>query len=92
VPSTRSTSRRPEVRLQQNTGLEQLSDLPPRMTVETLGEDFDVGPDAFVDTAAAIENLDLIIYLTLRSRTWQELSGGAVGRVKVHSGLAMATG
>jgi len=29
--------------------------------VETLGEDFDVGPDAFVDTAAVMENLDLII-------------------------------
>src|SRR5262249_61058781 len=29
--------------------------------IETLGDDFDSGPDAFVDTAAAMESLDLII-------------------------------
>jgi hypothetical protein len=31
------------------------------MRVETLGPDFDSGPDAFVDTAAAMAHLDLII-------------------------------
>jgi ADP-heptose:LPS heptosyltransferase len=29
--------------------------------VESLGDDFDSGPDAFIDTAAAMSNLDLII-------------------------------
>jgi ADP-heptose:LPS heptosyltransferase len=29
--------------------------------LETLGEDFDEGPDAVVDTAAVMENLDLIV-------------------------------
>lgn len=29
--------------------------------VETLGEDFDAGPDAFVDTAAAMQSLDLMV-------------------------------
>ena len=31
------------------------------MRVETLGDDFDAGPDAFVDTAAAIADLDLVV-------------------------------
>jgi hypothetical protein len=54
----------PEVRLislQQGTGLEQLHSLAAAITVETLGEDFDAGSDAFVDTAAVMECLDLII-------------------------------
>ena len=49
------------ISLQKNDGLEQLSDLPPSMQVETLGEDFDAGADAFLDTAAVMETLDLII-------------------------------
>jgi ADP-heptose:LPS heptosyltransferase len=31
------------------------------MKVETLGDDFDGGPDAFIDTAAVMECLDLVI-------------------------------
>jgi ADP-heptose:LPS heptosyltransferase len=31
--------------------------------VETLGEDFDAGPDAFLDSAAVTESLDLVITL-----------------------------
>ncbi len=31
------------------------------MKIETLGEDFDAGPNAFLDTAAVMENLDLVI-------------------------------
>jgi ADP-heptose:LPS heptosyltransferase len=31
------------------------------MRVERLGDDFDVGPDAFVDTAAAMAALDLVV-------------------------------
>jgi tetratricopeptide (TPR) repeat protein len=48
------------ISLQKNDGLEQLSALPAGMNVETPG-DFDNGPDAFVDTAAIMANLDLIV-------------------------------
>lgn len=54
----------PDVRLislQKHDGLDQLADLPAGMTIETLGKDFDEGPDAFVDTAAVIANCDLVI-------------------------------
>ncbi|MGA3302424.1 MAG: tetratricopeptide repeat protein [Methylovirgula sp.] len=57
-------SRIPGVRLislQKTDGLEQLADLPDGMTVETLGPDLDAGPDAFLDTAAVMMNLDLIV-------------------------------
>jgi Flp pilus assembly protein TadD len=47
--------------LQKDRGLDQLKDMPAGMHVETLGEDFDGGPDAFVDTAAVMQNLDLIV-------------------------------
>jgi len=49
------------ISLQKGVGEEQLSLLPPAMRVETLGADFDAGPDAFVDTAAAMTSLDLIV-------------------------------
>ena len=49
------------ISLQKGVGEEQLSVLPPSMRVETLGADFDAGPDAFVDTAAAMAALDLIV-------------------------------
>ena len=49
------------ISLQKGVGEEQLSLLPPAMRVETLGADFDAGPDAFVDTAAAMASLDLIV-------------------------------
>lgn len=32
-----------------------------RLGLETFGPDFDAGPDAFMDTAAVIENLDLVV-------------------------------
>jgi tetratricopeptide (TPR) repeat protein len=57
-------SRVPGVRLvslQKRHGLEQLRELPSGMTVETLGDEFDSGPDAFVDAAAVIANLDLVV-------------------------------
>jgi hypothetical protein len=44
--------------------------------VETLGEDFDSGPDAFLDTAAAMEACDLII----TSDTSIAHLAGALGR------------
>jgi tetratricopeptide (TPR) repeat protein len=32
-----------------------------RVKVETLGDDFDAGPDSFIDCAAAMANLDLVV-------------------------------
>ena len=49
------------ISLQKGFGEEQLRDLPPAMRVETLGPDFDAGPDAFVDAAAAMAHLDLVV-------------------------------
>jgi tetratricopeptide (TPR) repeat protein len=49
------------ISLQKGTGEEQLANLPPSFQVETLGADFDAGADAFVDTAAAMTCLDLIV-------------------------------
>jgi tetratricopeptide (TPR) repeat protein len=49
------------VSLQKGFGAAQLQALPRGMRVETPGEDFDSGPDAFVDTAAAMAHLDLIV-------------------------------
>jgi hypothetical protein len=57
-------SRLPGIRLisvQKNHGLEQLVNLPAGTNVETLGDGFDSGPDAFIDTAAVMANLDLVI-------------------------------
>jgi ADP-heptose:LPS heptosyltransferase len=57
-------SQMPGVRLisvQKTYGLNQLKELPDGMKVETLGDDFDEGPNAFLDTAAVMENVDLII-------------------------------
>ena len=49
------------ISLQKGAGEEQLASLPPSMRVETLGADFDAGADAFVDTAAAMACLDLVV-------------------------------
>jgi FkbM family methyltransferase len=49
------------ISLQKNDGLDQLDALPEGMRVTTLGPDFDAGPDAFLDTAATIMNLDLVV-------------------------------
>jgi tetratricopeptide (TPR) repeat protein len=46
------------VSLQKRHGLDQLVDLP---AVRQLGADFDEGADAFLDTAAAMRSLDLIV-------------------------------
>jgi FkbM family methyltransferase len=64
------------ISLQKNHGLDQFGKLPDGMRVETLGEDFDAGPDAFRDTAAAMVNLDLII----TSDTSAAHLAGALGR------------
>ena len=49
------------ISLQRGAGTEQLDNLPQGMIVETLGGDFDAGPDAFVDAAAAMTHLDLVV-------------------------------
>ena len=49
------------ISLQKNAGTEQLADLPPGMRVNTLGPEFDSGPDAFLDAAAVLSQLDLFI-------------------------------
>jgi len=59
IPLTRFS----QVRLisrQYRDGVDQLARLPPDVKIETLGNDFNNGPDAFIDTAAVMANLDLI--------------------------------
>jgi tetratricopeptide (TPR) repeat protein len=68
----------PKVRLislQKGFGTEQLESLPKGMKVTTLGEDFDSGSDAFIDTAAVMNCLDLVI----TSDTSIAHLGGALG-------------
>ena len=64
------------ISLQKVHGLDQLAGLPEDVTIETLGEDFDNGPDAFVDTAAMMDSLDLV----LTSDTSIAHLAGALGR------------
>jgi tetratricopeptide (TPR) repeat protein len=47
--------------LQHGHGREQLEDLPEGMQVQVPGEDFDAGPDAFADSAALMQSLDLVL-------------------------------
>ena len=49
------------VSLQKHDGVEQLRDRPTGLEIEILGGNFDGGPDAFVDAAAVIANLDLVV-------------------------------
>lgn len=49
------------ISLQKQHGLDQLAAPPPGLRIETLGDNFDPGPDAFVDTAAVMRCLDLIV-------------------------------
>lgn len=64
------------ISLQKGPGSEQLQGRPRGMRVETLGESFDAGPDAFVDTAAVMQSLDLVI----TSDTAIAHLAGALGR------------
>jgi hypothetical protein len=61
------------ISLQKNDGVEQLEEGP---AVETLGPDFDVGPDRFLDTAAVMMNVDLVV----TSDTSIPHLAGALGR------------
>ena len=49
------------ISLQKHEGLDQLLTLPDSMRVETLGDEFDGEGDAFIDSAAVMKNLDLVI-------------------------------
>ena len=72
-------SRIPNVRLislQKNQGTEQLGELPQDMKIETLGDDYDAGDDAFLDSAAVMQSLDLVI----SSDTSIAHLAGALGR------------
>jgi tetratricopeptide (TPR) repeat protein len=64
------------ISLQKTDGLEQLTKLPRGMTVHTLGPGFDAGPDAFLDSAAVMMNLDLIVSID----TGLAHLAGALGR------------
>jgi tetratricopeptide (TPR) repeat protein len=72
-------SRLPNVRLislQKGEGVEHLRDLPEGMAVETLGDDYDGDEGAFLDAAAVMETLDLVI----SSDTSIAHLAGALGR------------
>lgn len=62
------------ISLQKGDGAEQIASAG--FKVEALGEDFDAGPDAFLDTAAAMEACDLVI----TSDTSIAHLAGALGR------------
>ncbi len=64
------------ISLQKGRGADEIAALPPDMAVETLGPDFDSGPGAFLDAAAVMMNLDLVI----TSDTSLAHLAGALGR------------
>jgi len=62
--------------LQKNHGVDQVSALETTARLETFGKEFDSGPDAFIDTAAIMACLDLIV----TSDTSIAHLAGALGR------------
>jgi hypothetical protein len=64
------------ISLQKNEGTDQLAELPEGFAVQTFGDDFDAGKDAFLDTAAVMMNLDLVV----TSDTAVAHLAGALGR------------
>ena len=49
------------ISLHKGDGENQLQSLPQDIRIETLGEEFDSGPDGFFDTAAVMKSLDLVV-------------------------------
>ena len=49
------------ISLQRREESAELANLPPGLTIEQLGPGFDAGSDAFIDSAAAMASLDLVI-------------------------------
>ena len=81
------------ISLQKGFGEEQISLLSPSMRAETLGADFDGGPDAFVDTAAAMASLDLVVACDNFGRPSRGSAGRAgLGRAEGRRGMALADG
>jgi tetratricopeptide (TPR) repeat protein len=70
IPSVRLIS------LQRNAGTDQRDEPPVGLTIETPGDGFDAGADAFIDTAAVMMSLDLVI----TSDTSIAHLAGALGR------------
>ena len=64
------------VALQKGAGAEQVGRLPPEFKVESLGQAYDSGPDAFCDAAAVLANLDVVI----TTDTSMAHLAGAMGR------------
>jgi hypothetical protein len=64
------------ISLQKHHGLEQFAGVPDGVRIETLDDDFDAGPDAFIDTAAVMQCLDMVI----TSDTSVAHLAGALGR------------
>jgi Flp pilus assembly protein TadD len=64
------------ISLQKRYGLEQLQELPEGMVVESPGEDFDENEHAFLDSAALMQHLDLVV----SSDTSMIHLAGALGR------------
>ncbi len=64
------------ISLQKGDGEAQLLRLHEGMQVQALGDDFDAGPNAFLDTAAVMQGLDLVI----TSDTAVAHLAGALGR------------
>jgi tetratricopeptide (TPR) repeat protein len=64
------------ISLQKHHGLEQLAGAPDGLRIETLGDDFDAGPNAFIDAAAVMQCLDMVI----TSDTSVAHLAGALGR------------
>jgi tetratricopeptide (TPR) repeat protein len=62
--------------LQKHDGLDQLKTAPASLQIETIGEAFDDGPNAFIDTAALMQSLDLVV----TSDTSIAHLAGALGR------------
>lgn len=61
--------------LQKNFGLDQLDDISGKINIRQMPEDFDAGADAFLDTLALMQNLDLVV----TSDTSVAHIGGACG-------------
>ena len=61
IPGVRLICLQKLMSLPKGAGLDQLARLSQDGTIEILGNDFDNGPDAFIDTAAVMNGLDLII-------------------------------
>jgi tetratricopeptide (TPR) repeat protein len=49
------------ISIQKHHGLDEIAALPKHVRLETLGEDFDGGGDAFIDSAAVMQSLDLVV-------------------------------